>query len=251
MHVRRYTFWTSLDDSVPEYHPDYLPPGRMLAEIKAVVDDLSLIREFPPGTQFWRVQEHAQGQILAVPDRFTSPPLSAAKQPNRMSPAGIPMFYGAEDFDTAVLEVSGKELKRGWQASGLIFKALRPLHLLDLNHLDRHTSYFGADGRARWHSSKFLRYFNREVSKPIDRDERPHVDYVPTQVFTEYVRYHMASRSGQRVDGIRYLSSRNHRPCCVLFFEQDDCLKSRKGRPQSLSFVDDSLKSVSLETPGR
>ena len=251
MHVRRYTFWTSLDDFVPEYHPDYLPPGRMLAEIKAVVDDLSLIREFPQETQFWRAQEHKQGELLTVPDRFTSPPLSQAKQPNRMSPAGIPMFYGAEDFDTAVLEVSGKELKRGCETSGLIFKALRPLHLLDLNHLGRHASYFGANGRELWHRSRFLRYFARDVSKPIDRDERQHIDYVPTQVFTEYVRYHMASPSGQRVDGIRYLSSRNYRPCYVLFFDQEDCLKSREGRPQSLSFVPGSLKTVSLEAPRR
>ena len=96
MHVRRYTFWTSLDDFVPEYHPDYLPPGRMLAEIKAVVDDLSLIREFPQETQFWRAREPDQGELLTVPECFTSPPLCDAKQPNRMSPAGIPMFYGAE-----------------------------------------------------------------------------------------------------------------------------------------------------------
>ena len=250
-HVRRYTFWSSLDDSVSEYDPDYLPPGKMLEEIWEVVRDLDLIREFPQGSKFWRAQEHDAGEELPVPKHYTSPPLDSAIQPNRMSPAGIPMFYGTEDFDTAVLEVSGLEATPGRVASGLLFEAMRPLRILDLDHLGQHGSYYSSGGRDWWHRSKFLRYFSQEVSKPFARDNRQHIDYVPTQVFTEYVRYHMRGPDGESVDGICYLSSRNHRPCYVLFFDQDDCLKPRKDRPQSLAFVPASLRTISLETPRR
>ena len=35
---------------------------------------------------------------------------------------------------------------------------------------------------------KFLRHVARQISKPVDADEKIHVHYVPTQVITEYVR---------------------------------------------------------------
>lgn len=246
-HARRYTFWSSFEDGNPEDHPDHLPPARMLAEIEDVVHTLSLVREFPLGTQFWRVQDHAIGDTLQVPDRFTSPPLEFATQPNRMTPAGISMFYGAEDFDTAVLEVAGKEKIPGRAASGIAFETCREMHILDLIYLKQGVSYFAPNGREWRHRSQFLRFFTREVSKPIQRDKRQHIDYVPTQVFTEYVRYHIASASNSPVDGIRYFSSRNGHPCVVLFCDDEDCLRDRDGRPQMLRAIPNSLRTISLE----
>lgn len=250
-HARRYTFWTAMDDGNPEYHPDHLPPGRMLAEIEEVITELSLIEEFPPGAQFWRVQEHAKGEILEFPTRFTSPPLEFATQPNRMSPGGIPMFYGAEDFETAVLEVSGREPIKGREASGVAFEALRPMKILDLVAVRRGVSYFSEQGRMWNHRSGFLRFFSQDISKPLQRDHRQHIEYVPTQVFTEYVRYQMSARDGKPIDGIRYRSSLNHQPCYVLFFDQDDCLRSRDEQPQSVQAVSGSMKTLSLEHPRR
>ena len=43
-------------------------------------------------------------EVVEKDSDLSSPPLQRAKQPNRMSPAGVPMFYGAEDFDTAFQE---------------------------------------------------------------------------------------------------------------------------------------------------
>ena len=249
MHSRRYTFWSALEDGLPEFHPDHLPPGMMLGEVSEIISELSLIREFPAGTRFWRAQEHDLTVTLEIPTKFTSPPLKFSVQPNRMSPAGISMFYGTEDFETAALEVSGKEIKSGRSVSAIQFEACRTFQLLDLIVMEQRVSYFASGGRDWRQRSRFLRYFTQEVSKPIEKDKRQHLEYVPTQVFTEYVRYHMLANASHPIDGIRYSSSQNQRPCCVLFFDSDDCLRDQDGRPQALRAVPNSLRTVSLESP--
>jgi RES domain len=82
-----------------------------------------------------------------------------------------------------------------------------------------------------------------------DRRRKQHIEYVPTQVFTEYVRYHMAAPDGKPVDGIRYLSSWDRRPCVVLFLDADDWLKSRQDRPQALAYLPGSEKTTRLDLP--
>ena len=221
----------------------------MLQEVRAVISGMSLIREIPAGTGFWRAQEHDSTVTLEIPSKFTSPPLKVAVQPNRMSPAGISMFYGTEDFDTAVLEVSGKEIKSERTVSAVQFEACRTLQILDLIFMERRTSYFAPDGRDWRQRSQFLRYFTQEVSKPIEKDERQHLEYVPTQVFTEYVRYHILTAANHPIDGICYFSSQNQRPCYVLFFDSDDCLRDQDGRPQALRAVPNSLRTISLDSP--
>lgn len=47
----------------------------------------------------------------------------------------------------------------------------------------------------------FLHEISREMSRPIARDDRVHVEYVPTQVVTEYLRT-VTTIDGRRIDGI-------------------------------------------------
>ena len=254
-HSRRYTLWSSTEDIVPEGHPLYMPPSMILNEISAVVAELGLIRELPQDSLFWRVR---LGKVSNRPEEFTSPPTEKAVQPNRMSPKGIPMFYGADDFETAALEIAPLN-PEGHYVSGAPFKCLRPMRILDLTvdftRKVGQKSYFAPDGRAWRNDIAFLEKFSRDVSRPLTSDNeflqqlmgqpQPDVDYVPTQVFTEHVRYHV-KWNGQPVDGISYSSSKNRRNCCVLFFDQDDCLKAREGRPQSLEYAGSSWRQVPL-----
>ena len=261
-HSRRYTFWWSTEDIVPEGHPLHLPASKVLDEVSIVVAELGLIRELPIGTEFWRAQPHKNGKSPKPPEEFTSAPVNLAVTPNRMSPAGIPMFYGADDFETAVCEITPKDAPLGWRASAVRFKALRPLQVLDLS-VDlapklRQRSYFALDGRRWRHYLRFLEQFSGDVSQRFIYDHeflqrcagepRPEIDYAPTQVFTEYVRYHLHSPGGQPIDGIRYRSSLSDSGCCVvLFFDQDDCLKSRRGHQQSLGWIPGSRKEAVIE----
>jgi hypothetical protein len=161
MYSRRYTFWSSLKYRESDDYQGDIPPGVMLAALKEVINQQGLIREFPAGKEFWRVRDHQRSESLAVPNAFTSPPVEFAVQPNRMSPAGISMFYGSDDFDTAVLEVAGQEACPGMDASGIALQSCRPFQLLDLIQLGSGWSFFAPDGRDRWHRSEFLRYFTK------------------------------------------------------------------------------------------
>jgi hypothetical protein len=58
-----------------------------------------------------------------------------------------------------------------------------------------------------------------------------HVEYVPTQVVTEYVRT-VVHVKGRKIDGIRYHSSRKHAgTALVLFAGQDHLIFDQPERP--------------------
>jgi hypothetical protein len=241
-HSRRFTFWTdNKSRRDPEDRTDPPPPRKMLREIRRAVEGLHMLQEVPVGTVYWRAREKKSLSKFTAPSDFTSPPVEFALQPNRMSPAGIPMFYGAEAMLTAAFEVEGgKSVTKDMYAAS--FETLRPLKILDLYCL-RRASYFSTDTRDLWHRARFLEKFSAAISKPIDRDKRLHIDYVPSQVFTEYVRYEMCH--DKSIDGIRYPSSIDNSPCVVLFFEQEDCMQMPEGRLPSLRYVKGTLQRVS------
>jgi hypothetical protein len=134
------------------------------------------------------------------------------------------MFYGAEDWHTAVLETTDRVRDAGKFVTGGQFRSERNLQILDLVDLPDPPSYFDADYRASRLAIAFLRHFRDEVSKPIDRDDRAHVEYVPTQAFTEYVRFQMTGLENSPIHGIRYLSAKTGRANVVLFCGQDECV---------------------------
>jgi len=55
------------------------------------------------GERFFRARQHHPEQIL-IATKLGPPPASQARS-SRMSPAGIVMFYGANDQETALREV--------------------------------------------------------------------------------------------------------------------------------------------------
>lgn len=121
---------------------------------------------------------------------------------------------------------------------------LLPLNVLDLFSIQRLRSFFVDLDRHSRLAIEFLEAFAEDLSRPIQRDERQHIEYVPTQVFTEYVRFEMQTPDGEPFHGIKYRSSRNGQACYVLFAEQSDCLPGAMDRPQMVQFVDGSLRTV-------
>ncbi len=223
-HHRRFTFWSMEDDPSEADHPDSLPVGKMLTELGAVVRAAGVLRELPAGTLFWRVRRHELGEELFSDELLSPPPVELASQANRMSPAGVSMFYGAEDWDTAVVETTDPVRDAGKLLTGGQFRSERTLQILDLVDLPDPPSYFDVDHRTSRLAIAFLRHFRDEVSKPIDRDDRAHVEYVPTQAFTEYVRFQVTGLDGKPIDGIRYRSAKTGRANVVLFCGQNECI---------------------------
>ena len=69
---------------------------------------------------------------------------------------------------------------------------------------------------------KFLHHVAREVSRPIERGDREHIEYVPTQIFTEFVMGQVAPGKSH-VDGIKYSSSvHTGHASFVLFANQNN-----------------------------
>ena len=73
---------------------------------------------------------------------------------------------------------------------------------------------------------RFLHEFRDDVTKPIERDGLVHVNYVPTQVITEYLRRaFQTDAEGEPVFGLQLASSRDaagHN--VVVFLDNEHCV---------------------------
>lgn len=145
------------------------------------------------------------------------PPPPEIAAANRMSPAGISMFYGSTDIDTAVAEI-GAHSPYGHAITGE-FTPAREIRLIDLTRLPGPPSIFDPDRWERYYAILFLREFIHDLTLPIDLDGREHIDYVPTQVFTEYLRYAFPAR----VDGLMFDSCQGPGANVVVFYGPDFC----------------------------
>ena len=203
MHERRFFFLSS--DRDPD-DPEVYSPREVLRAIFEYARQMGLFKEISKGTSLLRARREGCKKYLETPGELGPPPVEEANQSNRMSPAGVPMFYGCEDEDTALAETRSDP---GYYAVGE-FEALRSLTLLDLTAIPPVPSLFesvpvGTEIQPR-RMLKFLHHVAREVSRPIERGDSVHVDYVPTQVITEFVR-DLVTSGHPRVDGIKYSSS--------------------------------------------
>jgi hypothetical protein len=223
--------YAELPTGDPDFGIDYdrqegIPVDKMLDAIGLLVRRLRLTRIVDAGTTIYRVRVVDKGRNLAGPLDFGPPQRESATQPNRMSPAGIVMFYGAMDRATALVETfqsgrDGAANKNVWLSS---FTALKELHMLDLTDLPSVPSMFDASSRDLQNAIAFLHGFVGDLVEPIARDGHEHIEYVPTQIVTEYVRHRFRTEDDGRLEGVLYRSSK--RPAgvaCVLFIDGTSC----------------------------
>lgn len=139
---------------------------------------------------------------------------------SRMSPAGIPVFYGALDIDTAVEETLAHAGAGGTKAQVKVcwgtFRTITPFTLVNFTSLPQIPGFFSAK-RADREPLGFLHSFTSDVARPIPPDGREHSEYAPTQVVAEYFRHVYKTPDGRPVDGILYPSSKTGGQACVLF----------------------------------
>ena len=129
-----------------------------------------------------------------------------------MSPAGISMFYASFDKKTLMRECVGDG------SSVMIvgkFKTKKSLRVIDLTMIPA-TSFW----MERWQENRFLHQFDEEVTKPVNPEDKNHLQYIPTQVITEYFRYMFRDAKGLPIDGLIYGSSKTKERNIVLFCNQ-------------------------------
>lgn len=224
-HRRRYTFWSVESPHNPEMDELLWSPSNLLENVRKVMDKFSLIHRIDTGLKLWRVRVHKTTEPLSSAEDFTSPPVEYAIHANRMSPAGIPMFYGAKDFDTACAEtIDTEEDNTDYSVTGMAFSPTTDFLILDLVDLPARKSFFDPFDAEQRRGINFLQAFADDLSKPIKKDGKHHIEYVPTQVFTEFVRHGMKADGDESIQGIRFRSSRNSKDCYVIFVEKEGCL---------------------------
>lgn len=217
-HRTRYMFWTDSDSF--DGSDGYWFGERPLSALEFLaqrLNDHGMLNTIASGEGLWRAQGHCgpelDGGVGAR--RLGTVPVHLASAPNRMSAPGIPMFYGALDSETAVVEATRHGDPNWDHATVGRFEPSRDLVVLDLRRLavpDEPSVFIPAgDERVTQYSdAKFLERFVDTVRRPVDEDTaRRGIEYVPTQVFTEFVLHAMGSmvEPKQQIDGIVYPSA--------------------------------------------
>lgn len=221
-HKIRYSFFKTTEfDSDP--NNDF---SDILREIALGIDTLNLIKKIDINTKIYRFRQHKKDDIVSSIADLASPPVKYAVSANRMSPAGISMFYGAFERDTAELETKDIALITAKPILTFgIFITKKELQVIDLTNLPPLPSIFDSKNRKYFNKILFLKSFVADLSQNIVRDEKIHIEYVPTQIVTEYFRYVFPEISKIKIDGIIYPSSKGKLGnCCVLFFDNKECV---------------------------
>lgn len=217
-HRQRFTFWTKEEFSgIPSEYDNCLMD--ILHELGSLIHESGICKVLEQTEVIYRARPITEDTPLEFKE-ITSPPDKIASQ-GRMSPAGISMFYGGFDEETVRRECTPKTEHDG-KGRFLIgkFHVKNPLLILDLTEIPK--PQFWEQNRAHREKLSFLNIFSKEISKPIVSDDRIHTEYVPTQVFTEYLRFVFKYYGRETLDGIKYRSSINDRPCIVLFCNQKE-----------------------------
>ena len=205
----------------------------LLRELERCCERFNLIKRIPAESLFYRARHQKSGETLTTAKELGPPPQEKATVSNRMSPPGIVLFYASENPETALRET----VKCPDTFAIGIFKTHREAIILDLADVPAIPSLFEARPDTLEFNPRppaiFLNHFAAELSKPIARDNRLHIDYIPTQIITEYFRTQPVE--GVALDGIRYRSARDAGSCSlVLFATQDNLIGTNENRSGAL-----------------
>ena len=216
---RRFFFALDKRKEDEAHEPGIHTAAELLVELARLFEVHSLLKIFPLGAELYRARPCEPGKGYSTARELGPPPKHLALQANRMNPPGIPMFYAADSEAVAVQETRSQCVSIGR------FRTERDLRILDLTNLPPIPGIFsGAERRERL-GLIALHAFAREITRPVDRTERIHIDYIPSQVVTEFIRGQKFT--GGKLDGIRYssaldVSGRN----IVLFATQGDLMEA-------------------------
>jgi len=213
----------------------------ILDDIGDRVRDFGLLKKIAKNTIFYRCRQHRIKDVVDTASKIASPPIEHAIYANRMSPAGISMFYGAFERGTARIEtIDEAMLAEKPKLSTAVFKNKEVLNVVDLTELPSIPSIFDRNKREKMYSIGFIRDFVSDLSRPIAHDGLEHIEYIPTQVVTEYFRDVYEVGNNEPIHGIVYPSSRKiGSKACVLFMDNEECL-------EKLRFVQKSLRTEDI-----
>lgn len=172
--------------------------GDILSKLSRIINEQHLCETLPKGTLIYRSRTVDDISANYSFKDLTSAPRDSAF-PNRMSPAGIGMFYGSFDEEVAKNEcvVGGIHYVIGQ------FETKKDMLVINLTKIPAPSFWMSG-----WQENLFLHKFHREITKSLDDEDKNKLKYVPTQIFTEFLRYMFKTEKGQTIDGLIYGSAK-------------------------------------------
>lgn len=207
-HSRRFTFLAM---------PNVNGTENILEELNDVILHTDgVLHQIHIGTIMYRTRslDKELDKSFAFKDITSAPDTSAGQC--RMSPAGVSMFYGAFDKETAISE----SIKSADEKVLVIgeFKTIRELTVVDLTALPTDVSIW----MDKWEGIAFLKSFHKDITQPLLKDAKKAIEYVPSQIFTEYLRWMFTDKQGRYIDGLIFESCKTKKANVVLFCNNED-----------------------------
>lgn len=213
----RYLFFSEPYDKFDVGRPDYIPVSLMLDALGSVLNRLDVFRAISAGSLFYRVRALKKGKEFSTFEDMGVSPADTVSS-GRMNPAGIPYLYVALEKETARAEIITKATVYG----EAVFVTKRDLMVVDLGKIKEPPSQFEPELYQQRYETYFLRGFQNDIVEPVSKDSREHIDYVPTQVVSEFLRHRFKDNDGNRIDGVIYPSVKNTGGANLVLFVSDN-----------------------------
>jgi hypothetical protein len=202
-HETRFFFPMSSYPAI-ERDPHDLEPDQMLRAVGALARDLKLIKIERAALPLYRARQRPEGSTWVADETSMGAPPADLASAGRMNPAGISYLYLAYEERTAMQEV----LRDGTgSVQTAKFLSTRDLRILDLADLPEEPSIFDSERRDQREGLVFLREFVEAICEPIGIDGQEHINYVPSQVVSEFFALVFQDADGNGIDGIAYRSA--------------------------------------------
>lgn len=190
--------------------------------------------------------EAEQADIAKDPSGKLGPPPKRLRRAGRMNSSGILAFYGAMDINTCVSELRPAVGETIVYAQ---FTVLRPILVLDTTRFSgrpKPISIFAESYLRQMRLWKFMASFMDEISRPcLPEDE--HLDYVPTQIVSEYLtNLHKLKINGleRTIDAIIYSSAQNESGRNIAIFGEAGLVDNPNSARESMLHTRPGLKVV-------
>jgi hypothetical protein len=202
-------------------------PQTLLNEVVTVCYP-HLIEVIPAGTLIYRSRYTPEDQSFLKFEELISPPPELCKMSQRINPPGISHFYGAFDEKTALEETrekGGKKYTIG------IFELKGPLKVINFTKVPSYNieyTIFEPDEEIKKQKliMIFLREFVNFLTRPITRDDKINIEYVPTQIVCEFIRAERTDIKGIIYPSACYSKGRN---ICIFEYENLKNILNLKG----------------------
>lgn len=192
-----------------------------------------LVKTMRRGTKLYRARSERDSRELEkqaqdAPASQLGPAPREKASAGRMNAQGVPLFYVAQDAETACAEVASHSPYDEAVVGTFILQ--QPLRILDLTTVPPPRSIFDdAPYEAGDEHLTSLGYYVERITRPVIIDGNHPVDYAPTQVLTDAIRHW----SRPALDGIAYPSRVRDGGVNVVLFFGEPLWFEEVGKPSS------------------